>query len=134
MSMKVLSLTEPYATLIKDGKKKVETRSWKTSYRGELYIHASSTKIHKETKENIELMNLLKDNDMNHGNIICKCNLIDCVRMTTDCVEDMRKNNYQEYICGEYSEGRYAWILENIEILDKPISAKGHLSIWNYSE
>ena len=66
MSMKVLSLTEPYATLIKDGKKKVETRSWKTSYRGELYIHASSTKIHKETKENIELMNLLKDNDMNY--------------------------------------------------------------------
>ena len=134
MSMKVLSLTEPYATLIKDVKKKVETRSWKTSYRGELYIHASSTKIHKETKENIELMNLLKDNDMNYGNIICKCNLIDCVRMTTDYVEDMRKNNYQEYICGEYSEGRYAWILENIEILDKPISAKGHLSIWNYSE
>lgn len=38
MSMKVLSLTEPYATLIKEGKKKVETRSWKTSYRGELYI------------------------------------------------------------------------------------------------
>ena len=29
MSMKVLSLTEPYATLIKDGKKKVESRSWK---------------------------------------------------------------------------------------------------------
>ena len=84
--------------------------------------------------QNIELMNLLKDNDMNYGNIICKCNLIDCVRMTTDYVEDMRKNNYQEYICGEYSEGRYAWILENIEILDKPISAKGHLSIWNYSE
>ena len=48
--MKVLSLTEPYATLIKNGKKKVETRSWKTSYREELYIHASSTKIHKETK------------------------------------------------------------------------------------
>ena len=88
----------------------------------------------KKQKENIELMNLLKDNDMNYGNIICKCNLIDCVRMTTDYVEDMRKNNYQEYICGEYSEGRYAWILENIEILDKPISAKGHLSIWNYSE
>ena len=32
INMKVLSLTEPYATLIKEGKKKVETRSWKTSY------------------------------------------------------------------------------------------------------
>ncbi len=45
--MKILSLTEPYATLIKDGKKKIETRSRKTSYRGELYIHASLTKITK---------------------------------------------------------------------------------------
>lgn len=33
--MKVLILIEPYATLIK--KKFVETRSWKTEYRGELY-------------------------------------------------------------------------------------------------
>ncbi len=132
--MKVLSLTEPYATLIKNGKKKVETRSWKTSYRGALYIHASSTKISRETKQNDELMNLVKNNDMNYGNIICKCNLVDCIKMTKEYVEDMRKNHYQEYICGEYSEGRYAWILENIEILDKPISAKGHLSIWNYSK
>ena len=132
--MKVLSLTEPYATLIKNGNKKVETRSWKTSYRGELYIHASSTKISRETKQNDELMNLVKDNSMNYGNIICKCNLVDCIKMTKEYVEDMRKNHYQEYICGEYSEGRYAWILENIKILDKPISAKGHLSIWNYSE
>ncbi len=45
--MKVLSLTEPCATLIKENVKKVETRSWKTSYRGELYIHASLTKITK---------------------------------------------------------------------------------------
>lgn len=54
--MKVLSLTEPYVTLIKNGTKKIETRSWKTSYRGKLYIHASSTKIPKEYKNNKELM------------------------------------------------------------------------------
>ena len=51
--MKVLSLTEPCATLIKEKKKLVETRSWKTSYRGELYIHACSTKIPKEWKNDI---------------------------------------------------------------------------------
>ena len=39
--MKVLSLTEPFATLIYEKKKLIETRSWKTNYRGELYIHAS---------------------------------------------------------------------------------------------
>ena len=35
-NMKVLSLLEPWASLIKENKKKIETRSWKTSYRGEL--------------------------------------------------------------------------------------------------
>ena len=39
--MKVISIKEPFATLIKDGIKIYETRSWKTNYRGEIYIHAS---------------------------------------------------------------------------------------------
>ena len=39
--MKVLSIKEPYASLLKDNIKHIETRSWKTSYRGEIYIHAS---------------------------------------------------------------------------------------------
>ena len=46
--MKVLSLTEPYATLIKKGVKTIETRSWKTNYRGKLYIHASSQHVFPE--------------------------------------------------------------------------------------
>ena len=50
--MKVLSLTEPYATLIKKGVKTIETRSWKTNDRGKLYIHASSTRIPREYKAN----------------------------------------------------------------------------------
>ena len=50
--MKVFSLTEPYASLIFSGKKVIETRSFKTNYRGELYIHASMTKIAKETLNN----------------------------------------------------------------------------------
>ena len=39
--MKVISIKEPFATLIKDGVKIYETRSWKTNYRGEIYVHAS---------------------------------------------------------------------------------------------
>ena len=132
--MKVLSLTEPYATLIKENKKKIETRSWRTSYRGELHIHASSTQIPKEWKENNELMQLIKESSLNFGNIICKCNLVDCIYMTKEYVENIKRNNYQEYICGEYKEGRYAWILKNIQVLDNPIKAKGHLSIWNYED
>lgn len=131
--MKVLSLTEPMATLIYLKKKYIETRSWKTNYRGELYIHASKTKIPSYWKNNKELMSLLDDNELNYGNIICKCNLVDCVYMDQQFIDNI-KSNHQEYICGIYELGRYAWILEDIEILDKKINTNGHLGIWNYKE
>lgn len=130
--MKVLSIKEPFATLISNGKKCIETRSWKTSYRGELYIHASKQKMAQETKKRKELMNILKDDELNYEYIICKCNLTDCIYMDKDYVEKMKHNNYQEYICGEYKEGRYAWKLENITPLDEKIKARGNLSIWNF--
>ena len=131
--MKVLSLTEPYATLIKNGMKTIETRSWKTNYRGKLYIHASSTKIPKAYKDNKELMSLVDINNLNYGNIICMCDLVDCVEMTDEFINDIKRNKKNEYLTGVYSNGRYAWIFNNIEILDNPIKAKGHLGIWNYS-
>lgn len=130
--MKVLSITEPYATLIKSKKKSIETRSWKTNYRGELYIHASATKIPKQYKDNEQLMTLLNGIDLSFGYIICKCNLVDCIFMTKEYIEKIKKDNYREYICGVYEEGRYAWILENITVLEKPIKARGQLNIWNY--
>ena len=130
--MKVLSLTEPFATLIKENMKLIETRSWKTSYRGELYIHASMTEIAKRDKNDKELMSLIENKQLNYGYIICKCNLVDCIYMTKEYVEEMRKKNQQEYTCGEYEEGRYAWVLEDVKPLDNPIKVKGQLSIWNY--
>ena len=43
--MKALSIKEPFASLIANNIKKIETRSFKTNYRGKLYIHASLSKI-----------------------------------------------------------------------------------------
>ena len=39
--MKVLTLTQPWATLVAIGAKRIETRSWSTKYRGPLAIHAA---------------------------------------------------------------------------------------------
>ncbi|AEF86795.1 thyroid hormone receptor interactor 4 [Treponema primitia ZAS-2] len=41
LSMKVLSIRQPYATLVCRGIKTVENRTWDTKYRGKLLIHAS---------------------------------------------------------------------------------------------
>jgi hypothetical protein len=40
--MKILSLTQPWATLIALGAKAIETRNWRTDYTGLLAIHAAA--------------------------------------------------------------------------------------------
>ena len=132
--MKVISLLEPWASLVKEKVKYIETRSWATKYRGELYIHASTRKL---TKNNyIEYKNqidLLSDVNFKYGYIIAKCKLVDCKYMDEKFIKQV-KENHNEYICGEYKIGRYAWILKDIEVLNVAIKAKGQLGVWNYEE
>jgi len=129
--MKVLSLLQPWASLVKEEVKHIETRSWKTKYRGELYIHASMRKVTKKDDRVNTLVDLLEDKEFTYGHIIAKCNLVDCIYMDDEYVANIEEDKI-ESICGIYSLGRYAWILENIEMLETPIQAKGQLSIWNY--
>lgn len=127
--MKVITIKEPYATLIKNNVKLIETRSWKTSYRGKLYIHAS---LIKNNKINDEIKMYYNEEDLKMGYIICKCNLVDCIYMSEDFINNLKKDNYIEYLCGNYEIGRYAWILKDVKILKYPIKVKGKLGIWNY--
>ena len=126
--MKVLSIKEPFATLIKDGVKIYETRSWRTNYRGEIYIHAS---LSLSKSERVESANKYLKSEIKPGFILCKCELVDCIPMTDEFIKYINKET-SEYDYGLYSEGRYAWKLKVLEVLDEPIPAKGKLGIWNY--
>lgn len=68
---------------------------------------------------------------MNYGKIICKCQLVDCIYMDEKFINEI-KQNQQEYMCGDYQIGRYAWILENTELINPKIYANGKLNIWNF--
>ena len=126
--MKVLSIKEPFATLIKDKVKIYETRSWKTNYRGVIYIHAS---LSLSKSENVKKANKYLKSNIKPGYILCKCKLLNCIPMTKEFIDYIcNKTNESDY--GSYTEGRYAWELEVIEVLNEPISAKGKLGIWNY--
>ena len=121
--MKVLTVKQPYASLIANKYKKYEFRSWKTKYRGELYIHAGKgidkNRINTFSDYNIEYPS---------GYIIAKANLVDCILVDEKMDEELRKINPKVY--SNNHVGYYAWKLENIEI--EPIKANGKLSIWNY--
>ena len=122
--MKTLTINQPFATLIVEGLKEYEFRTWKTNYRGEIYIHASLSKSNVDD----ELSKLVTPM---FGKIICKCKLVDCVLMTENYVKEIKEKTPMEYKCGLYEAGRYAWILESVEEIDA-IKAKGKLGIWNF--
>ena len=55
--MKVLTLKQPWATLVAEGIKEYEFRSWKTNYIGKLLIHAGAEVDKEEMKrfQNLDL-------------------------------------------------------------------------------
>lgn len=120
--MKVLTIREPYVTPIAEGRKHYETRSRKTNYRGEIYIHTAKATLPVPKGGDAGKFPL--------GYIVLKADLTDCIPMDEQFVESIKKDP-DEYIYGFYSPGRYAWKLENVEIIE-PIKARGQLGIWNF--
>ena len=73
--MKVLTIKQPWATLIMQGDKRFEFRSWKTNYRGELLIHAGKG-IDKEAMK--RLSKYIPEN-LPSEKILGKVKLVDCI-------------------------------------------------------
>ena len=126
--MKVLTVKEPWASLIINGYKKHEFRSWKTKYRGKILIHAGMT-LEKDEAKRFEEYNL----EYYKGAIIGEATITDCILVDTKFNEDLRKINPLVYAKSNHVE-TYAWKLENIKKYDKPIYIKGKLGLWNYEE
>ena len=124
--MKVITIKQPFATLIAEGIKEYEFRTWKTNYRGELLIHAGKGIDKQEIKK---YMNFTYP----QGCIIAKANLTDCIKVDDKFREVLKKKNatlYNKVITDKEKE-RYAFKLENVTKID-PIFLKGQLGLWNY--
>lgn len=123
--MKAITIKEPWASLIVNGYKKYEFRSWKTNYRGKILIHAGMS-IEKDMLGNIKDYNI----EINKGAIIGEADLADCILVNEEFDEELR--NIDEIVYGNNHINNYAWKLENIKKYDKPIPIKGKLGLWNY--
>lgn len=122
--MKVLTIKQPWASLIKENIKKIEFRSWKTNYRGVIYIHAGSS-IEKNELPRFSSLNL----EYPTSRIIAKATLVDCIEITPEVNEKIKSLNNIAY--GNKDRTGYAWILENIEPIDNKKEIKGKLGLWN---
>lgn len=137
--MKTLSIKEPHATLLLTPYKTIETRSWPTSYRGPILLHASKfIPSYRSDPAMWDRVLKLYDKEesrtgsrpkFRNGHIYAKAVLVDCIEMTE---ENIKALSQDEIDAGYYAPGRYMWILSNIEALPEPIKCRGHLGLWEY--
>lgn len=127
--MKVLTIRQPWASLIIEGYKKYEFRSWKTNFRGELLIHAGKG-VDKDAMKRLEKY---IPKDMPTGKIIGKVKMTDCIKTSPEFYKKIRKDNAEVYARSVFKE-EFAWQVEVVEKYDKPIEINGKLGLWNYEE
>lgn len=141
--MKALTLWQPWASLVAMGEKRIETRCWSTSYRGELAIHAAArrpkglgeSQFHSDFQR--ELSDVLRCltrgvprvvDRLPRGSVLCIVKLVS-IEETSRVREILCE---RELLFGNYEDGRFAWNLQMVERFDQPIAAKGNRMLWNW--
>lgn len=124
--MKVITIKQPWASLIVHGIKDIENRTWKTNFRGRILVHAgvqrdNSAKLMLEDEEYELLGGVTNYCDAMLGvksSIIGSVEIVDCVR-----------NHRSEWAEKE----AWNWVLANPILFEEPITeVKGCLGLWNY--
>ena len=134
--MKALSLLQPWASLVVIGAKRLETRSWSTNYRGTLLIHASSGKAGSLLSSEPPFSRYINDfNNLPLGAIIGSVILTDIVKVEQLQLSEKTINqlSLEERAFGDYTPGRYVWILEEAVQFEKTVPIRGTLGLWEYS-
>jgi hypothetical protein len=104
-TMKALSMKDPWATLLLQGKKTIETRKWTTKYRGEILFCATKW-----------------PHSAIAGLAFATAELIECRPMTKDD---------EAAACCPVYERAYSWILKDIRPLEVKFKVKGQLGLFD---
>ncbi len=132
--MKTLSLQQPWAMLVVLGAKRYETRSWQTSYRGPLAIHASSRLLPdalalcaaEPFRSLFRQAGYPDGRGLPTGAVVGVVDLLDCRR-----VEEVRDLDAVERAVGDFRPGRWAWRLARPRRLLFPVPYRGRLGVFD---
>lgn len=133
--MKALTISQPWANLIASGLKFVENRTWATSYRGPLAIHAGKGSQYL-TPQQLALYPT--------GCIVATCELVECVHIDKlrekarfgtlhQFVGKDSKKTIHEVLLHDFTEGPYLWILDDIRPI-QDYTIRGAQGLWNIEQ
>ena len=132
--MKAISLWQPWASAVAIGAKNYETRSWRTSFRGTLAIHAAKKRspagkvFFTQHHAVFARAGIHYFEDLSFGCVLLTCQLGDCV--ATEVLRGSISDT--ELAFGDYSDGRFAWRLVDVQRLATPVPARGAQGFWRW--
>ena len=118
--MKALTVRQPWASLIADGRKTIEVRSWHTNYRGALAIHAG---IHEPPAGDLRRWGL-DPHALPYGAILATATLHD--------VQPYDADRHASAACLPGTpRAAYAWRLTDVRPLDAHVPCRGAQGLWS---
>lgn len=135
--MKAYTVYQPYAYATVAGLKHYETRPRRTNIRGRVAVHAAKSDFHAggiaaalvrdtctgrtETARPFQFA---------FGAVIGTVEIVDCVPVE----EIVNTLSERERVLGDYSPGRFAWVLQNPVMFDEPFPDRGKQGWWEWDE
>jgi len=153
--VKAITIFQPYASLIACEAKQFETRSWPTTHRGPLAIHAAKKRLKAAAfppwywKLVFEKLTETRFDELPFASVIATADIAGCYQiqqrtpeekatMTTRAIEIATGEEIvvkgSEILFGEWHEGWYAWKLNNVQKLSEPVPARGQQGFWNWKQ
>lgn len=144
--MKTISIKQPWASLIVEGIKDIENRTWPTKFRGRVLVHSSATNLLNRCKFYDDILSTMQIRDvcikgketaifgchLDTSAIIGSVEIVDCVINHESIWAEHSTSKFQK-ISGNYKTiPVYNWVLANPIKFPEPIPAKGKLSFWDY--
>jgi len=132
--MKAFTVYQPYAYAIVAGLKQYETRPRRTNIRGRVAVHAGKAGLMQAMKglTGLEMWELRAavnfETNLPLGAVVGTVEIVDCVPVE----EVIPTLTERERVLGDYSPGRWAWVLKNPVMFDTPIPARGKQGWWNW--
>ena len=121
--MKGITIRQPWVELILQGRKPYEIRSWGTSYRGPLMLHAA-----KALDKSALVALGIDASSLFRGGFVGRAELKDCRPFTRADAKVLRRDGA---FVGKWSAGRFAWELANVSRLPTPVPFRGALGLFS---
>jgi len=119
--VKAINVRQPWASLLRDGIKTIELRSWNTHYRGAVVVCASGSKPTGEYASVARERGLV---EAPRGVVMCLVDIVDSVPAVAS--DEARA-------CFRVPHGHFAWRVRLVTRLD-PVPVRGRLNFWDIDD